>query len=72
MNTRPEAELADILFHLGEERFARRIAKAIVERRAEQPFTTTGDLAALVRSKSRATPRASTARPVRSRRCASQ
>ncbi|HWT11105.1 MAG TPA: 16S rRNA (cytosine(1402)-N(4))-methyltransferase RsmH [Roseomonas sp.] len=51
VNTRPEAELADILFHLGEERFARRIAKAIVERRAEQPFTTTGDLAALVRSK---------------------
>lgn len=51
VNTRPEAELADILFHLGEERFARRIARAIVERRKEQPFTTTGDLAALVRSK---------------------
>ena len=51
VNTLPEGELADILFHLGEERFARRIAKAIVERRKEQPFTTTGDLAALVRSK---------------------
>ena len=51
VNTLPEAELADILFHLGEERFARRIAKAIVERRTEQPFATTGDLAALVRSK---------------------
>lgn len=51
VNTRPEAELADILFHLGEERFARRIARAIVERRKEQPFATTGDLAALVRSK---------------------
>jgi len=51
VNTRSEAELADILFHLGEERFARRIAKAIVERRWEQPFATTGDLAALVRSK---------------------
>ncbi len=51
VNTLPEAELADILFHLGEERFARRIAKAIVARRAEQPFETTGDLAALVRSK---------------------
>lgn len=51
VNTLPEAELADILFQLGEERFARRIAKAIVERRREQPFTTTGDLAALVRSK---------------------
>ena len=51
VNTRPEAELADILFHLGEERFARRIARAIVERRKDQPFATTGDLAALVRSK---------------------
>ncbi|MBP0463413.1 16S rRNA (cytosine(1402)-N(4))-methyltransferase RsmH [Roseomonas sp. PWR1] len=51
VNTLPEAELADILFHLGEERFARRIAKAIVARRAEQRFETTGDLAALVRSK---------------------
>ncbi|MBW6401792.1 16S rRNA (cytosine(1402)-N(4))-methyltransferase RsmH [Roseomonas sp. HJA6] len=51
VNTLPEAELADILFQLGEERFARRIARAIVERRREQPFETTGDLAALVRSK---------------------
>ena len=51
VNGLPEAELADILFRLGEERFARRIARAIVERRKEQPFTTTGDLAALVRSK---------------------
>lgn len=51
VNALPEAGLADILFRLGEERFARRIAKAIVERRKEQPFATTGDLAALVRSK---------------------
>lgn len=51
VNTLPEGELADILFRLGEERFARRIARAIVERRKVQPFTTTGDLAALVRSK---------------------
>ena len=51
VNTLPEAELADILFRLGEERFARRIARAIVERRKTQPFETTGDLAALVRSK---------------------
>ncbi|GGJ06590.1 ribosomal RNA small subunit methyltransferase H [Neoroseomonas lacus] len=51
VNTRSEAEIADILYHLGEERFSRRIARAIVARRAEQPFTTTGDLAALVRSK---------------------
>ncbi len=51
VNALPEAELADILYRLGEERFSRRIAKAIVARRAEQPFTTTGDLAAVVRSK---------------------
>lgn len=51
VNTLPEAELADILYRLGEERFSRRIAKAIVARRAEQPFTTTGDLACVVRSK---------------------
>ena len=51
VNTLPEAELADILHRLGEERFARRIARAIVERRRERPFATTGDLAALVRAK---------------------
>ena len=51
VNTLPEAELADILSRLGEERFARRIARAIVERRKEKPFTTTGDLAALVRAR---------------------
>ena len=50
----PERELADIIFRFGEERFARRIARAIVARRAEAPFTTTADLAALVR---RAVPR---------------
>jgi 16S rRNA (cytosine1402-N4)-methyltransferase len=43
-----EQELADILFHLGEERQARRIARAIVTRRAETPIETTRQLAALV------------------------
>jgi len=54
VNNLPERELADIIFRFGEERFARRIARAIVLRRAEAPFTTTADLAALVR---RAVPR---------------
>jgi len=54
VNTLPERELADIIFRFGEERFARRIARSIVTRRAEAPFTTTADLAALVR---RAVPR---------------
>jgi 16S rRNA (cytosine1402-N4)-methyltransferase len=54
VNSLPERELADIIFRFGEERFARRIARSIVARRAEAPFTTTADLAALVR---RAVPR---------------
>jgi len=32
----------------GEERFAKRIARAIIERRQSQPFSRTGDLAAVV------------------------
>lgn len=43
-----EATLADILFHLGEERAARRIAKAIVKARADAPITRTGQLADIV------------------------
>lgn len=54
VNNLPERDLADIIFRFGEERFARRIARAIVTRRSEAPFTTTADLAALVR---RAVPR---------------
>lgn len=43
-----EHDLAQVLKTLGEERFARRVARAIVTRRAEAPFTRTGDLAAVV------------------------
>ena len=50
VNGLPERELADIIYRFGEERFSRRIARAIVARRAEAPFTTTADLAALVRA----------------------
>ncbi|HEY9233606.1 MULTISPECIES: 16S rRNA (cytosine(1402)-N(4))-methyltransferase RsmH [Phenylobacterium] len=45
VNTAEQAELARILFVYGEERQSRRIASAIVRRRAEQPFTRTLDLA---------------------------
>ena len=45
-----EREIADVLWTLGEERMSRRIARAIVARRAEQPFDRTADLAALVAS----------------------
>lgn len=43
-----EREIADVLWTYGEERFSRKIARAIVERRTEQPITRTGDLAALI------------------------
>ncbi|WP_426286725.1 16S rRNA (cytosine(1402)-N(4))-methyltransferase RsmH [Luteibacter sp. E-22] len=43
-----EAEIAGVLWTFGEERFSRRIAKAIVERRATAPITRTGELAELV------------------------
>lgn len=48
VNAASEARLADILFHLGEERAARRIARAIVAARAEAPITTTLRLVELV------------------------
>jgi 16S rRNA (cytosine1402-N4)-methyltransferase len=44
-----EGDLADAIFQFGEERFSRRIARAIVEARGETPIDTTGRLAALVR-----------------------
>jgi 16S rRNA (cytosine1402-N4)-methyltransferase len=42
-------DLARILREYGEERFAKRVATAIVAARREEPFTTTGPLAELVR-----------------------
>jgi 16S rRNA (cytosine1402-N4)-methyltransferase len=49
-----ERELADAIFQYGEERFSRRIARAIVDARRDAPVRTTGRLAAIVR---RAIPR---------------
>ena len=43
-----EVQLADILFHFGEERASRRIAKAIVKARALEPITTTLQLTKIV------------------------
>ncbi len=48
VNRLSERELADIIFQYGEEHAARRIARAIVERRRLQPFHATADLAAVV------------------------
>ncbi len=47
--TLEERELADLIYQLGEERYSRRIARAIVERRAQAPLRTTDELAELVR-----------------------
>jgi len=55
-----ERELADAIFQYGEERFSRRIARAIVDARARTPVQTTGQLAAIVRR--------AIHRPARSRR----
>jgi 16S rRNA (cytosine1402-N4)-methyltransferase len=42
-------EIARILFEYGEEKFARRIARAVVERRATSPVRTSAELVELVR-----------------------
>ncbi len=44
-----EEDLANVIFQYGEERYSRRIARAIVQARAVAPVATTGQLAALVR-----------------------
>jgi 16S rRNA (cytosine1402-N4)-methyltransferase len=49
LNTFREAALADIFFGYGEERYARRIAKAVVERREEKPFATTLEFVEVIR-----------------------
>lgn len=48
VNTYGEAALADLFFRYGEERWSRRIARAIARARDERPIATTGELAALV------------------------
>jgi 16S rRNA (cytosine1402-N4)-methyltransferase len=48
LNTYDEKSLARVLREFGEERFAGRIAKYIVRRRANRPFATTGELVELL------------------------
>jgi len=48
VNSCDEGELALVLKTYGEERFAKRIARAIVETRAQAPFVTTAQLAKVV------------------------
>jgi len=48
VNEASESVLADILFHFGEERASRRIARAIVRVRTEAPITSTLHLAGII------------------------
>ena len=50
VNEAPEEEIADVLYHYGEERAARRIAAAVVRARAAAPVRTTHALAEIVAS----------------------
>lgn len=45
-----EEDLADVIWLYGEERFARRIARAIVYKRVEEPIETTAQLVNIIRS----------------------
>lgn len=49
VNEMEEADLADVIYKYGEERHSRRVARAIVLRRAEQRFERTADLANVIR-----------------------
>lgn len=50
VNEWEEESIADILFGWGEEHYSRRIAKAIVERRLHTPFTTSVELAEVIKA----------------------
>jgi len=49
VNTAPAEEIARVFKEYGEERFARRMAGAVVARRETQPFERTGDLAEVLK-----------------------
>lgn len=44
-----EEEIADVIYRYGEERFSRRMARAVVEQRKLQPITTTLQLAEIIK-----------------------
>ncbi|MGN0981899.1 MAG: 16S rRNA (cytosine(1402)-N(4))-methyltransferase RsmH [Candidatus Limivicinus sp.] len=50
VNTWPEERLNRILWDYGEERYARRISRAILERRAQKPIATTLELVEIIKS----------------------
>jgi len=50
VNTAEEEDIANVIYRYGEERASRKVARKIIEMRAEEPFTTTSQLARAVRS----------------------
>ena len=57
INSAEEKDIADVLFEYGEERFSRRIARAILRARDRAPIRTTGELAEIIRRASPPGPR---------------
>ncbi len=50
LNRLPEADLADLIYRYGEERYSRRIARAVARARAAHPLRSTTDLVSVIRS----------------------
>jgi 16S rRNA (cytosine1402-N4)-methyltransferase len=50
VNTWSETDLADVIYHYGDERLSRKVARKIVEVRKHKPIKTTFELAEIVRS----------------------
>lgn len=50
INNYTQRDLEQLIRRFGEEKFARRIVNAIVDRRVDKPFTRTGDLVDVIRS----------------------
>lgn len=49
LNDLPESDLANLIYRYGEERYSRRIARAIVRARASHPLRTTSELVSVIR-----------------------
>ncbi|MEH0831742.1 16S rRNA (cytosine(1402)-N(4))-methyltransferase RsmH, partial [Anaplasma bovis] len=50
VNSMPEKEMADVIYHYGGERFSRRVARAIVDHRRKSKIVSTSELASIIRS----------------------
>ena len=49
INSASERDIADVLYHFGEEKFSRRMARAVVAAREQQPIVSTLQLADIIR-----------------------